>query len=124
MVGDFVLVAPAEERGRKGFEGTMDMSGNLPVGRWKPRGFPLFGREVQDYSQTATMALLLHVIGRLNSDGRAMLVKAVHSLALFGHLGQIKMRNHPTFAMMAMEGAIEDHTEGRGGDEETPSSSS
>jgi len=72
-VDDLVLVLPGTERGRKGFEGTLKMKGGLPVARWKPRGFRLFGREVQDYSQTAITAVLLHVIGGLSSNGRAML---------------------------------------------------
>ena len=100
------------------------MSGNLPVGRFKPRGFRLFGREVQDYSETAAMALLLHVIGRLNSDGRAMLTETVRTLGRLGLMGEIKMRNHPDVAMTAMEEAIAAHSEGRGGDDEIPSSGS
>jgi hypothetical protein len=110
-VGDVVLVLPGTERGRKGFEGTFKMKGDLPIARWKPRGFRLFGREVQDYSQTATMAVLLHVIGGLSPDGRAILAETARTLGRLGITGAIRMRNHGSVAMLAVEQAVETETE-------------
>lgn len=123
-VGDLVLVLPGTERGRKGFDGTLKMKGDLPVARWKPRGFRLFGREVQDYSQTATMAVLLHVIGGLSSNGRAILADTARTLGRLGLTGAIGMLNHGSVAMTAVEQAVEAETERNEGDEKIPSSSS
>jgi hypothetical protein len=123
-VGDLVLVLPGTERGRKGFDGTLKMKGDLPVARWKPRGFRLFGREVQDYSQTATMAVLLHVIGGLSSNGRAILAETARTLGRLGLTGGIGMLNHGSVAMTAVEQAVEAETERNEGDEKIPSSSS
>lgn len=107
-VGDLVLVLPGTERGRKGFEGTLKMKGDLPVARWKPRGFRLFGREVQDYSQTATMAVLLHVIGGLSSNGRAILAETARTLGRLGLAGAIGMLNHGSVAMTAVDQAVDE----------------
>jgi hypothetical protein len=123
-VGDLVLVLPGTERGRKGFDGTLKMKGDLPVARWKPRGFRLFGREVQDYSQTATMAVLLHVIGGLSSNGRAILADTARTLGRLGLTGAIGMLNHGSVAMTAVEQAVEAETKRNEGDEKIPSSSS
>jgi hypothetical protein len=108
MVGDLVLVLPGTERGRKGFEGTLEMKGGLPVARWKPHGFRLFGREVQDYSKTATMAILLHVIGGLSPGGRAILAETARTLGNLGLTGAIGMLNHGSVAMMAVDQAVDD----------------
>jgi hypothetical protein len=102
------LVLPRGENGSKGFEGTLTMKGGLPVSRLKPRGFRLFGREVQDYSQTATMAVLHHLLLGFTSAGQVVLVEAAHSLALAGTLGVIKMTNHNKIAMEALESGIEE----------------
>ena len=107
QVGDLLLVLPDAERGRKGFEGTLAMKGDLPVARWKPRGFRLFGREVQDYSRTAIMAVLLHLTGELGFDARVMLAETANTLGRLGLLGAIKMRNHASVAMMAVNQAGE-----------------
>jgi hypothetical protein len=107
-VGGFDLVLPRDERGRKGFEGTLTMKGGFPVSRLKPRGFRLFGREVQDYSQTATMAVFLHLLHGFTDTGQVVLVEAAHSVGLAGTLGFIKMTNHPQVAMTALEAGIEE----------------
>ena len=82
------------------------MRGPLPVARLKPRGFRLFGREVQEYVQTATMALFLHLL--LGFTGRrGLLVETAHNLGLVGQLGQIKMTTHPQAAAYALDQAAE-----------------
>jgi hypothetical protein len=83
------------------------MKGNRPVARLKPRGFRLFGREVQDYAQTATMAALLHLLLGFTATSRVMLVEAAHTLGNLGLGGAIKMTTHATVAMTALEGGIE-----------------
>jgi hypothetical protein len=115
-VGDLVLVLPGAERGRKGFEGTLRMKGDLPVARWKPRGFRLFSRDVQDYSLTATMAALLHVIGGLSPDGREILAETARTLGRLGLTDAIGMLNHGSVAMMAVDEAVDAVTERNAGD--------
>lgn len=106
-VDNFLLVLPRPERGRKGFEGTFAMKGPVPVAKLKPRGFRLFGREVQDYSQTATMAVLLHLLAGFSRVGRVMLVEAARSLGNLGRIGAFGMTNHVYAAQSALEGAVE-----------------
>ena len=52
----------------------------------------MFGREVQDYSQTGVMALFLHVLLGLTESSRFVLIETAHTLGLLGQLGAIKMR--------------------------------
>jgi hypothetical protein len=111
MVGDLLFVLPGTEPGRKGFEGTVKMKGGLPVARWKPRGFRLFGSEVQDYSRTAAMALLLYTISGLSPSGRSLLARTAHTLGNLGLVGAIGLRNHPSVAMMAVHRALDDSVE-------------
>lgn len=113
-LGDFVFVLSGTERGRKGFEGTVRMKGSLPIARWKPRGFRLFGREVQDYSRTATMAIVLHALGGLSSQGRVILVETVNTLGRLGLAGAIRMTNHGDVAMMAVDQAVDAVSPGEG----------
>lgn len=123
-VGDLVLVLPGTERGRKGFEGTLKMKGDLPVARLKPRGFRLFGREVQDYSETATMAVLLHLSGGLSFHGRVILARVARTIGHLGLAGAIGMLNHGSVAMAAVDQAIEAlDTEPDEGDQGSVSSS-
>jgi hypothetical protein len=102
------LVLPSGEPGQKGVEATFTMKGDLPVSRWKPRGFRLFGRDALDYSQTATKAMFLDLLLGLSPVGKVMLVEAAHSLGLAGTLGVIKMTNHPQVAMTALDAGIEE----------------
>jgi hypothetical protein len=106
-VGDVQLVLPRPERGRKGFEGTFEMRGPLPVAKLKPRGFRLFGREVQDYVQTATMAVFLHLLLGFTQGGRVVLVETAHNLGFLGQLGEIKMTTHAHAAGHALDQAAE-----------------
>jgi hypothetical protein len=107
QVGDLVFVLPDAERGRKGFEGTLTMKGDLPVARWKPRGFRLFGCEVQDYSRTAIMAVPLYLTSGLSFKGRGILAETAGTLGRLGLQGVIKMRNHASVAMMALDQAVD-----------------
>jgi hypothetical protein len=102
------LVLPHDEIGSKGFEGTLAMKGGLPVARLKPRGFRLFGGEVQEYSQTATMAVLHHLLLGFTSAGQVVLVEAARYLALAGTLGGIKMTNHSKIAWEALESGLKE----------------
>jgi hypothetical protein len=106
-LGQVRLVLPRGERARKGFEGTVTMNGPLPVARWKPRGFRLFGREVQTYSQTAVMAAFLHLLLGLGRPGRNMLVETAHSLGRLGLIGAIGMTSHSRAAVAALEQGAE-----------------
>ena len=69
--------------------------------------FPPFGREVQDYSQTGTMAFFLNVLAGVSENSRFILVEAAHRLGLLGQLGAIKMRNHPSVAAHVLDEATE-----------------
>ena len=88
-VDNFLLVSPRPERGRKGFESTVVMKGPVPFARMKTRGFRMFGRaancEVQECSQTATMAVLLDMLAGSAEAERVMFVEAAHVL---GNLGR------------------------------------
>ena len=109
-VGDLVLVPPGAERGRRGFEGTLKWElGRAPIARWKPRGFRLFGQsaQLQDSSQAATMVLLLHVMGGLSPEGRAILAGAALFLGHIGSIGEIGLRNHGFIAATAVDQATE-----------------
>lgn len=80
VVDGFHLVLPRPERARKGFQGNFTMKGDLPIARLKPRGFRLFGREVQEYAQTATLAVLHHLFHGFTCRSRVMLVQTAHAL--------------------------------------------
>jgi hypothetical protein len=102
------LVLPRSERGRKGCYGTPRMKGGLPVARLKFRGFGLFGDGgVHNCAQTATMAVLFHLLLGFSSDGCVILVEAAHALGKLGLSGAIGMTTHSHAAMAALEQAIE-----------------
>jgi hypothetical protein len=115
-VGDLLLVLPDAERGQKGFEGTLTMKGDRPVAKWKPRGFRLFDREVEDYSQTAIMAVLLDLHLGLSPKGQRILAEAANTLGNLGLIGAIRMRNHASVAMWALDQAVDAETEAREAD--------
>jgi hypothetical protein len=102
-VGDRSVVRTRPDGNRKGFEGKFDLSGAVPSGRMKTRGFGLFGSEVQDYAQTAVLAVLLHLLHDFTADGRIMLVGAANSLGRLGLAGAVGLRTHPHAAETALE---------------------
>lgn len=107
VVDGFHLVLPRPERGRKGFEGTFRVKGDLPIARLKPRGFRLFGREVQTYSQTATLVVLHNLFHGFTRGSRVMLVHTAHALGGLGQLGAIGMMNHAHAANTALDRGVE-----------------
>jgi hypothetical protein len=106
-VDDRSLVLPQQEGARKGFEGTFTVKGGLSVTKTKSHGFGLFGRDVQDCAQTATMALLLHLLLGFPSSSRMMLVEAARTLGNLGLAGAIGMTTHPHAAETALDRGVE-----------------
>ena len=106
-VDGFDLVLPRPERDRKGLEGTLTMKGSISVAKLKPRGFRLFGREVQGYSQTATMAVLLYLLAGTPHGRHVMLVEAAHTVGTLGEIGAFGLTTHANGAQAALDAAAE-----------------
>jgi hypothetical protein len=72
----------------------------------KSRGFALLGRDVQDYAQTAALAVF-HLLAGFSSQGRVMLVEAARALGNLGLTGAVGMTTHPRAAMTALEAGVD-----------------